>query len=435
MIEIRHGDCREVMRGMEPASVHCVVTSPPYWGLRVYAGEDVTVWGSDDHEHEWGERTEPRRSRSESDATTEKQKSSAGSYYEAEGGVRCRCGAWRGSLGLEPTLEMYVEHTVEVFREVRRVLRDDGTVWLNMGDSYNSGPGWGRGGGSTLDGGIPHGYRPGSGRADGEVKQDSPRNRDGISAPGLKPKDLIGIPWRVAFALQADGWWLRSDIVWSKPNPMPESVTDRPTRAHEYVFLLAKSARYYYDADAIREPMAESSIARISQPTFDQQTGGPKDYAKTGVNRHRSARKALEGLKERQVPASWATSSSYADQDPRYKKRDKQRGHGRRHDDFNDCRDAMTKEEQQSMGANKRTVWEIATQPFPDAHFATFPEALVKPCILAGCPEGGTVLDPFAGSGTVGVVAQKAGRSAILIEQSAEYVEMMQKRLAQRALV
>ena len=200
--DILQGDCIEVMRGMEAESVHCVVTSPPYWGLRSY-GVD-------------------------------------------------------GAYGLEPTLNEYIECMVEVFREVWRVLRKDGCLWLNLGDAYASNPSNGRGGGSTLGGGRPH---------------LSGANRDGA---GLKPKDLIGIPWRLAFALQADGWWLRSDNVWHKLNPMPESVTDRPTRAHEYVFLLTKSAKYFYDADAIREPQTEGSIARWGN-------GGEKAPPKTSL--------------------------------------------------------------------------------------------------------------------------------------------------------
>ncbi len=424
--DILQGDSIEVMRGMEPESVHCCVTSPPYWGLRNY-------------------------------------------------GVA-------GAYGLEPTLEEYIANMVTVFREVRRVLRKDGTLWLNLGDAYVSNPSNGRGGGSTLDGGAPH---------------LSGANRDGA---GLKPKDLVGLPWRVAFALQADGWWLRSEIVWHKPNPMPESVRDRPTRAHEYVFLLTKSARYFYDADAIREPMAASSIERISQESFWEQTGGEKDH-RNGVNPNRSARGALENL-ARRTPAGWNVNYDESNQKGHYpQKADKQRGHSRRHDGFNDRWDGMSKEEQQAMGANKRTVWSIATQGFPGAHFATFPEALVRPCILAGTSERGvcgvtgdpwercversfmpqddvsaekgvkgagnqkpmdasngwegfprgttdsttigwqptcdhyaepmpaTMLDPFCGSGTTGVVALRHGRSFIGIELNPEYVELARRRI------
>ena len=392
---ILQGDCIEVMRGMEPESVHCVVTSPPYWGLRNY-GVD-------------------------------------------------------GAYGLEPTLNEYIECMVEVFREVWRVLRKDGCLWLNLGDAYASNPSNGRGGGSTLGGGRPH---------------LSGANRDGA---GLKPKDLIGIPWRLAFALQADGWWLRSDNVWHKLNPMPESVTDRPTRAHEYVFLLSKSARYYYDAAAIREPAAPAT------------------------------------LKDSRVNGHGFVASVANPDNPHYAqafKPDKQRGHSRRHAGFNDRWDHMSKEAQQAMGANKRTVWSIATQPYKGAHFATYPEKLVEPCILAGTSEHGVcgvtgdpwervveqsrtfesgsgrsgnaisgkngsrvqgggetgdvrrgpvvhtsttgwqptcdhdsepvpavVLDPFCGSGTTGVVALRHGRSFIGIELNPEYIELARKRI------
>ena len=421
--EIRQGHVLEQLRAMPPDSVHCIVTSPPYWGLRDYE-LPAQVW--------------------------------------ADG--------WSGSLGLEPTIDMYVEHMIEVFREVWRVLRPDGTLWLNLGDAYA-----GSGKGKNADGSVtPSGKQathPGSLTAPVPVP---------VPVPGLKPKDLIGLPWRVAFALQSDGWWLRSDIIWGKPNPMPESVRDRPTKAHEYLFLLTKAPRYFYDHIAIREPMAASSIARLSQDTFWEQTGGDKDYGKTGVNANRSARGALENLATRT---------------------DKQRGHGRRHAGFNDRWDSMSKEEQQEAGANKRDVWMIATQAFPDAHFATFPTALIEPCILAGtsahgvCAECGTpwrrvveeefrpgedvslvkgvrgsgdqkpmdasngwdgtprgttvtttigwqptcdhdtevvpatVLDPFSGSGTTGIVALRHERSFIGIELNPEYAEMARQRI------
>ncbi len=285
--DIRQGDVIEQLRLMEPESVHCVVTSPPYWSLRNY-GVD-------------------------------------------------------GAYGLEPTLEEYIERMVETFREVRRVLRKDGSVWLNLGDAY-------AGSGKGLNGDGSHSV--------GGDKQQTNVGSHTAPPPGftdLKPKDLIGLPWRVAFALQADGWWLRSDIIWEKKNPMPESVRDRPTRAHEYVFLLTKSARYFYDADAIREPAKDplDDIRRMRQQ---------HDANKSAATAERN------GLRART---------------------DKQRGHSRRHAGFNDRWDYMSKEEQQAMGANKRTVWSIATQGFPGAHFATFPEKLVEPCILAGTSERG----------------------------------------------
>ncbi|MEE9149957.1 MAG: site-specific DNA-methyltransferase [Candidatus Tectomicrobia bacterium] len=355
-----------------------MITSPPYWGLRDYGNEPV-AWGPE-CEHEWGgdiiSKTNDSN-RGEMEWTTG---GAPGAKVKGErvsqGSFCCHCSAWRGNLGLEPTPELYVEHLVEVMREVRRVLQDDGTLWLNLGDSYS-----------------------GSGR--GPSSMNAAQEMWNATVPvGLKPKDLVGIPWRVAFALQADGWWLRSDIVWSKPNPMPESVTDRPTRSHEYLFLLTKKVRYYYDADAIREPAKMESEARYGR---NSSYNGSKPYAMK--------------------------------QGPTGRKTDKQRGHSRRHAGFNDRWDAMSREEQQAGGANKRSVWEIATQPYPGAHFAVFPEKLVEPCILAGCPEGGTVLDPFAGSGTVGLVAERLGRHSILIDASEDYCRMARERTAQMGLM
>jgi site-specific DNA-methyltransferase (cytosine-N4-specific) len=304
--QVRCADVFDGLRAMADGSVHCVVTSPPYWGLRDY--------GTD------------------------------------------------GQLGLEATPEEYVENMVAVFREVRRVLRDDGTVWLNLGDSYASMKG-----------------NPGPNSED--EKQPAPRGwtrPQDWRIPGLKPKDLVGIPWRVAFALQADGWYLRSDIVWSKPNPMPESVTDRPTKAHEYVFLLTKSRRYFFDSDAVRQPFAPKTLTH---------RGGGRMAGKAG--RQDGAGKVASG--------NWGESDAVRRSDPR--------------------------------GANIRTVWTIPTQPFPGAHFAVFPPKLVEPCIKAGCPEGGTVLDPFSGAGTTVMVALRLGRSAIGIELSEDYAAMSRARI------
>jgi DNA modification methylase len=349
-VRILQGDCRDVLKTLPDESVHCVVTSPPYWGLRDY-------------------------------------------------GVA-------GQLGLEPTPSEYVAKMIAVFADVRRVLRDDGTVWLNLGDSYTGG---GRGGGAegskqqTNVGSLPDSlkadtFRRGAGRADGLVTDESPRNRDGIGpVAGLPSKNLVGIPWRVAFALQADGWYLRQDIIWSKPNPMPESVTDRCTKAHEYIFMLSKSERYYYDQDAIKEPALYHGITGMDDSGFKNAAefdGKHGEAAKSGKQR-----------------------------------RDKQRGHGRRHAGFNDRWDAMEKAEQCGGMRNKRSVWEVATRPYADAHFATFPPDLIEPCILAGCPEGGTVLDPFGGAGTTGLVADRHKRNAILIELNPEYAEMAKRRI------
>jgi len=299
---VHHGDCLDVMRAMAPASADCCVTSPPYWGLRDY-GVD-------------------------------------------------------GQLGLESTPAEYVARMVEVFREVRRVLKDDGTLWLNLGDSYMGGGGGNYGTGASVASG--HGQH-----------LTNVRNRpDFIAATGLKSKDLCGIPWRVAFALQADGWYLRSDIIWAKPNPMPESVTDRPTKAHEYLFLLSKSERYYYDSGAI----AEESIIGVRE-------GGTNAYnlvTQTG------------GRDTQNLGGSNGTR-------------------------------------------NKRSVWTVATEPFPGAHFAVMPTALVKPCVLAGCRPGGTVLDPFTGSGTVGWVAVENGCGFVGSELNPEYVAIARARIAAAA--
>lgn len=322
------GDVRETLATVPDASVQCCVTSPPYWGLRDYGHE--------------------------------------------------------GQLGLEPTPDAYVANMVQVFRDVRRVLRDDGTLWLNLGDSYA--PNW-----SSV--------RPAGG---GGFKDDQARAR-WTRIDGIPPKNLIGIPWRVAFALQADGWYLRSDIIWSKPNPMPESVTDRPTKAHEYLFLLTKSARYYYDAAAIREPYAASTVTQFERAYTGEAT---KDYAGTGAQNPSDVKRRIV---------------------------DKQRGHGRRHAGFNDRCDAKEKAEQVQVGANKRSVWHIATQPYPDAHFATFPEALIEPCILAGSKVGDTVLDPFAGSGTTGAVSVRHQRHFIGCELNPAYVELARARIGREA--
>ena len=298
------GDCIESMRGLPDASVNCCVTSPPYFGLRDYGVE--------------------------------------------------------GQIGLEDTPDAFVARLVDVFREVRRVLRDDGTLWLNLGDSY------------ARTGGTDR-------RVSDTAKVGSTRNtltqmsdRTGKAPVGLKDKDLIGIPWRVAFALQADGWYLRQDIIWHKPNPMPESVRDRCTKAHEYVFLLSKGPRYYFDSEAIKEPVAESSVARLSQPTLAQQVGSTRVPGKTNGNM-----KAVGNGETR----------------------------------------------------NRRSVWTVTTKPFKGAHFATFPPDLIELCILAGCPPGGTVLDPFGGSGTTAGVAIKHGRNAILCELNPEYAALVNARV------
>lgn len=301
-----------------------------------------------------------------------------------------------GQLGLEKTPEEYVEKMVAVFREVRRVLRKDGTLWLNLGDSY-------MGGGQD------------SGKSIGDMSQQIAGNRKvGDAHPtnnaptrlkheSIKPKDLIGIPWRVAFALQKDGWWLRQDIIWHKPNPMPESVTDRCTKSHEYIFLLSKSATYYCDMGAIKE-----------KATYAPESG---DYRPPGIVRDRllgydSKEAALRGRVVTQ------TENGVTIRHPEGKHGDKQQS-----------------PKSLVEYRNKRSVWTVATKPYSGAHFAVYPEELITPCILAGCPRCGVVLDPFAGSGTTGYVAKKHGRDFILIELNPEYKKLIDERLQQEVLL
>ena len=306
------GDVLDVLRQLPDESAQTCVTSPPYWGLRDY-------------------------------------------------GVG-------GQIGLEKTPEEYVAKMVDVFRKVRRVLRGDGTVWLNLGDSY-----------------ATHASKR-SGQFGCEIKKgfDDISTTDfkarGAKASGLKEKDLCGIPWRVGFALQADGWYLRQDIIWHKPNPMPESVTDRCTKAHEYIFLLSKNARYYYDAEAI----AEQSV------TLGLKVGG------IGKSWHDHKDDLIRGDRKT-TPGSNGQHQAFAN------------------------------------GRNRRSVWTCATKPYPEAHFATFPPDLIIPCILAGSPEGGVVLDPFFGSGTTGYVAESNGRRWVGIELNESYCELAKKRIDAKA--
>ena len=358
IVDLYQGDCREVLQSLPAQSVHCVVTSPPYWGLRDY-GTAPNIWGAEAScMHDFTPESYQRRSADTGNG--EKQTSNAGANQRdvPVHHATCRlCGAWSGELGLQPTPELYVQHIVDVFREVWRVLRDDGTLWLNLGDSY------------ARQAGDDSKKETDSGIKTGRTGKSQLLFKPGNNTPpiGLKPKDLVGIPWRVAFALQADGWYLRSDIIWQKPNPMPESVTDRPTKSHEYLFLLTKAQRYYYDADAIREEGQGHKWSSSSGFSEDGQAKLGGAVGHTNGKRFHSA--------------------------------------------------------EVRTGRNKRTVWTIATQSFPDAHFATFPEKLVEPCILAGCPENGIVLDPFIGSGTTAIVAQHLGRRCIGIDASETYLK------------
>ena len=360
------GDVLDILPTLPDGCIQTCVTSPPYWGLRDY-GTATWEGGDADCEHRAPLPGDYNASTYHDVATAKRKIVERQQQFREE----CRhCGARRidSQLGLETTPEEYVATMVRVFREVRRVLREDGTCWVNLGDSYA-----GNGGGASAWSTPLEQQKKRANNADLPRREMS----------GLKPKDLIGIPWRVAFALQADGWYLRQDIVWSKSNPMPESVTDRCTKAHEYVFLLSKSARYFFDADAIREPHVD-----FARGEFGDRVGGDD-----------SARAQL----------------------------------GVRTGTFNIDR-AGASRAYNPAGRNRRSVWTIPSEPYPDAHFATFPRALVEPCIMAGSRPGDVVLDPFMGSGTTAQVAQDLGRQWIGCELNPEYVAMQQRRTAQQAL-
>ena len=356
-IKILHGSCLDRLKDLEDQSINTCITSPPYWGLRDY-GTGEWEGGDENCDHVANPKATKKMGNKEFNKNRpSRENTKTKGYYEKQ----CpKCGAIKqdNQLGLEETPEAFVENLVNVFREVKRVLRDDGTVWLNLGDSYSSG-----GRTTTTNQTL---------RGDKDYGVTRPKPSEGI-----KPKDLIGIPWRVAFALQADGWYLRQDIIWHKPNPMPESVRDRCTKAHEYIFLLSKNAKYYFDNEAIKED--------AKRPNEKQTFGGEK--AKKNI------------IKEG---------------DPMFRNGSEQWG-----------REIITPSKR-----NKRSVWTVTTKPFKGAHFATFPMDLIEPCVLAGCPEGGTVLDPFGGSGTTAQVANSHNRDAILIELNEEYIEIAKERIA-----
>jgi DNA modification methylase len=313
-VKILQGNCLDKLKDLPEQSVNTCITSPPYWGLR--------------------------------------------DYKEGE------------QLGLEETPEEFVNNLVEVFREVKRVLRDDGTVWLNLGDSYaNQRSGEGADTLKNLNVNT-HGYKN---PTEKQEKTNKNFNKT-LNYGNLKPKNLVGIPWRVAFALQQDGWYVRQDIIWHKPNPMPESVTDRCTKAHEYIFLLSKQAKYYYDNEAIKEDCVGKDERKWSD-TYDNV--GSVVQGDTNADIKRTKRYSKDG----------------------------------------------------SFKRNKRSVWTVTTKPFKGAHFATFPHDLIEPCVLAGCPEGGTVLDPFGGAGTTALVANNYNRNAILIELNQDYIDLATERL------
>lgn len=352
---IHIGDTLAVLRTLPSESVHCVVTSPPYWGLRDYGVE--------------------------------------------------------GQIGLEPTPAEFIAKLVTVFREVRRVLRSDGTCWINMGDSYANDGKWGGSTGGKHASGL-HGNT-----SVGRTKTHT----------GLKPKDLMMMPHRLAIALQDDGWWVRQDIVWSKPNPMPESVRDRCTKSHEYIFLLTKSERYYYNADAIKEPVVgDPDAPRNRWDTKDYDVPGQKPQKRTSrgvgfghgtdaAQRHRGRVRTAGNVN----PAK--SQIAYEEGDNRHRTKAGLLAYAQRtRSDTSDL---------ELSGRNKRSVWMMATHSFPEAHFATFPPELPETCIKAGCPPDGIVLDPFFGAGTTGLVADRLQCDCIGIELNPAYAEMARRRI------
>lgn len=349
-VMIRQGDCREILRTLPDECVNCVVTSPPYWGLRDYGCE--------------------------------------------------------GQIGLEASMHEHIALLVDVFRDVRRVLRKDGTCWINYGDAYASDDKWG---GSTSGKHVKALHGTGIGR----TKKIS----------GLKSKDRMLLPARLAIALCDDGWWIRDEIIWHKPNPMPSSVQDRTTPSHEMIYLLSKSARYNYDKDAIREPANVKTwndgsrvYGGVNKAGANEKHGDRSTGRRTGPNSGINVDHTPVSKKKVKVPGGWDKGSG---------------AHGTIHRDGRT--EAEYVEQEVSPWRNKRSVWSVSPSPFPEAHFATFPPKLIEPCILAGCPEGGIVLDPFFGAGTTGLVAQQHGRHCIGIELNPEYIAIAERRLGAAA--
>jgi DNA modification methylase len=345
-MRVLQGSCRDHLReGLvcAPGELNAIVTSPPYWGLRDY-------------------------------------------------GVA-------GQFGQEPTVAEYVANLVNLFREARPYLKDDGAFWLNLGDSYAS---W------KDSRAVPDTLR---GDSQGTlVPIAHNRSPENLKAQGLKNKDLVGVPWRVAFALQDDGWYLRSEVIWAKPNPMPESVKDRPTRSHEHVFLFSKSERYWYDGEPVREVSAEASLKRYALASSREGNAPSNGEYKSGQGRGASRGQHADHLG--------------------LGGRDKQRGHSRRHAGFNERWDSMPRDEQMAGGANSRDVWWIATRPYRGAHFAVMPNELARRMILTITPERGLVYDPFFGAGTTGLVAAQHGRRFVGSELNADYIALAQRRIA-----
>ena len=373
------GDSLETIKTFPDGSVDCVVTSPPYFGLRDYGVE--------------------------------------------------------GQIGLENTPPQYIEKLVSLFREIRRVLKPEGTLWVNLGDSYA-----GSGKGRNADGS----------RTEGPYKQDSNRGScDGIVLPRVashdyKPKDLIGIPWAFAFAMRDDGWYLRQDIIWHKPNPMPESVTDRCVKSHEYIFLFSKSKQYYFDYEAIQEEAVTQLDPRIgTRIEYDgirqgEEGTGQRAFVALKIKGHQmGGRKygesddphySTKSGKDYQPQVRWGSGTK--------KERTHEQGYSQKenggHRDNSGGFDSEMSIRDGVVVRNKRSVWTVNVRPNKEAHFATYPPLLIKPCILAGCPEGGVVLDPFMGSGTTGIVARQLGRNYIGCELNPEYQKMAERRILEQ---
>jgi len=385
MNKIEFGDCRETMRqwARDGVKAQMCVTSPPYYGLRDY-GTGKWIGGDENCSH--------KRDSKFNDAIITGHKNMAGAVGDGIYKSVCpKCGAVREDLqlGLEETPAEYIANMVDVFRCVKDILSDDGVLWLNIGDSY-------------------YNYRPGKGQALVQQSvanndQDLPQNcaRRGNKLEGLKEKDLIGIPWMLAFALRADGWYLRQDIIWHKPNPMPESVQDRCTKSHEYIFLLSKSPKYFYDIEAISEPA---------------QYWGERDRTNGKYHNEGSGLQPHSGLTGKKKTNIRFGGNKYGDNDdPKYATKS-----------GNEWVAGETK--------NKRSVWSIPVKPYSGAHFAVFPEELIEPCIMAGSRVGDTVLDPFMGSGTTAQVAQNLGRQYLGCELNPDYESLQKKRLRQMSL-
>jgi DNA modification methylase len=399
--KILQGDSLEVLKTLPNESVDCVITSPPYWGLRDY-GTAKWEGGNVECDH----KGKPQATRTNIHDRTQPQCNNKPdeNVFEIYRDVCGKCGANRidNQIGLEKTPEEYVAKMVAVFGEVKRVLKKEGTCWLNLGDSYVTAPAGNK---------TPSGFQQKAkvGTSGGLAQYDINRSKDRtsprwgggqMSVKGLPEKNLCGIPWRVAFALQADGWYLRQDIIWAKPNPMPESVTDRCTKSHEYVFLLTKNAKYYFDNEAIREK------AIIKEPR-------PAGVVRDRMFDYDSKEKAM-GKRKSGGPIGGVQ---------------KQRVFGDK-EQLGTYRQDVGNVFIDNGFRNKHSVWTVNTKPFAEAHFATFPEVLIEPMVLAGCPKGGLVLDIFMGAGTTAIVAKKNGRNFLGIELNPKYIEIAERRIA-----